>query len=62
MKNLERSHHDWENFNVGIKEQYAAKFIFFVSGFGFSTWAPMIPIVKENLQIGSDIIGCSFYV
>lgn len=57
MKNLERSHHDWENFNVGIKEQYAAKFIFFVSGFGFSTWAPMIPIVKENLQIGSDIIG-----
>ncbi len=46
-----------ENFSVGLKEQYAARFIFFVSGFGFSTWAPMIPIIKENLQIGSDVIG-----
>lgn len=57
MEKLERKHHDWEDFKVGWKEQYAAKFIFFVSGFGFSTWAPMIPIVKEHLQIGSDIIG-----
>ncbi len=46
-----------ETFNVGLKEQYAARFIFFVSGFGFSTWAPMIPIIKENLHIGSDVIG-----
>ena len=42
---------------VGKKEQYAARIIFFVAGFGISTWAPMIPIIKERLQIGADILG-----
>ena len=46
-----------ESFTVGKKQQYAARFIFFVSGFGFSTWAPMIPIIKERLDIGSDVLG-----
>ena len=44
-------------FKVGKKEQYAARIIFFVAGFGISTWAPMIPIIKERLQIGADILG-----
>ena len=42
---------------VGKKEQYAARIIFFVAGFGISTWAPMIPIIKERLQIGADILA-----
>lgn len=42
---------------VGKKEQYAARIIFFVAGFGISTWAPMIPIIKERLQIGADVLG-----
>ena len=46
-----------KSFSIGIKEQYAARLIFFISGFGFSTWAPMIPIIKEKLNIGSDVIG-----
>lgn len=41
----------------GEKEQYAARIIFFVAGFGISTWAPMIPIIKERLQIGADVLG-----
>lgn len=46
-----------KDFKVSSKEQYAARIIFFISGFGISTWAPMIPIIKERLQIGSDILG-----
>lgn len=44
-------------FKVGKKEQMAARMAFFISGFAVSTWAPMIPAVKEKLQIGADILG-----
>ena len=44
---------------VGKKEQYAARIIFFVAGFGISTWAPMIPIIKERLQIAYSWIVCT---
>lgn len=44
-------------FNVGKKEQTAARMAFFISGFTVATWAPMIPAVKEKLQIGADILG-----
>lgn len=30
---------------------------FFISGFAVATWAPMIPAVKDKLQIGADILG-----
>lgn len=54
MSNIESN---LSNFHVGKKEQFAARIIFFVSGFGISTWAPMIPIIKERLGIGADILG-----
>ena len=44
-------------FKAGIKEQYAARCSFFLAGFTVSTWAPMIPAVKERLQIGDDVLG-----
>ena len=44
-------------FKVGKKEQMAARMAFFISGFAVSTWAPMIPVVKEKLQIGADVLG-----
>ena len=44
-------------FKVGKKEQMAARMAFFISGFAVSTWAPMIPAVKEKLQIGADVLG-----
>lgn len=30
---------------------------FFISGFAVATWAPMIPAVKDKLQIGADVLG-----
>lgn len=44
-------------FNVGKKEQTAARMAFFISGFTVATWAPMIPAVKGKLQIGADVLG-----
>ena len=49
--------HNGENFKVGLKEQMAARIIFFVSGFAIATWAPMIPLVKDRLNIGADVLG-----
>lgn len=42
---------------VGKKEQYAARMAFFIPGFAISTWAPMIPMIKERLHIEADIWG-----
>ena len=44
-------------FKVGKKEQYAARMAFFIPGFAISTWAPMIPMIKERLHIEADILG-----
>lgn len=44
-------------YKVGEKEQMAARMAFFISGFAVTTWAPMIPAVKDKLQIGADILG-----
>lgn len=44
-------------FKVGKKEEYAAKMAFFIPGFALSTWAPMIPMVKERLNLGADVLG-----
>lgn len=44
-------------YKVGKKEQMAARMAFFISGFAVATWAPMIPAVKDKLQIGADVLG-----
>lgn len=45
------------DFKVGRNEQMAARMAFFISGFAVATWAPMIPAVKDKLQIGADVLG-----
>ena len=44
-------------YKVGKKEQMAARMAFFISRFAVATWAPMIPAVKDKLQIGADVLG-----
>ena len=47
--------------NSGKKEQkwqqWAAKALFFVGGFGAATWAPLVPLIKMRLQLSEDILG-----
>lgn len=35
----------------------ATRLLFFVAGFGYSCWAPLVPFVKIRLGIGDDILG-----
>ena len=45
------------NITVGKGELYAAHLAFFLPGFAIATWAPMIPMVKERLNIEADVLG-----
>lgn len=38
-------------------QQWAAKALFFVGGFGCASWAPMVPMLKERLALTEDVLG-----
>ncbi|WP_429818941.1 MFS transporter [Ensifer sp. B1-9] len=35
----------------------ATRLVFFATGFGMGTWAPIVPIVKERLGLGEGLLG-----
>ena len=43
--------------NLEVMQQHATRAIFFISGFGAATWAPLIPVIRERLAIGENILG-----
>ena len=42
---------------IGDHEANATRAIFFVSGFGAASWAPLVPVLRERLAIGDDLLG-----
>ena len=42
---------------IGNREAHATRAIFFVSGFGAASWAPLVPVLRERLVIGDDLLG-----
>ncbi len=42
---------------IGEVQKHATRGIFFISGFGAATWAPLVPVLRERLNIGEDILG-----
>ncbi len=40
-----------------IKAKRATKIVFFICGLGLSSWAPMVPFVKQNLNIDETELG-----
>lgn len=42
---------------IGDCEANATRAVFFVSGFGAASWAPLVPVLRERLAIGDDLLG-----
>ena len=42
---------------IGEREAHAARAFFFVGGFGSASWAPLVPLLRERLMIGDDVLG-----
>jgi predicted MFS family arabinose efflux permease len=42
---------------VGRREQIATRIVFFVSGFGMSAWAPLVPFAQQRAAIAEDTLG-----
>lgn len=42
---------------IGIREARATRAFFFIGGFGSASWAPLVPLLRERLAIGDDVLG-----
>lgn len=42
---------------IGMSEVHAARAFFFIGGFGTATWAPLVPLLRERLMVGDDVLG-----
>lgn len=42
---------------IGMCEVHAARAFFFIGGFGTATWAPLVPLLRERLMVGDDVLG-----
>ena len=42
---------------IGMCEVHAARAVFFIGGFGTATWAPLVPLLRERLMVGDDVLG-----
>ena len=42
---------------IGMREVHATRAFFFIGGFGTATWAPLVPLLRERLMVGDDVLG-----
>ena len=42
---------------IGGREAHATRAFFFIGGFGSASWAPLVPVLRERLAIGDDVLG-----
>jgi permease of the major facilitator superfamily protein len=43
--------------NIGDTQAHAVRAFFFIGGFGSASWAPLVPLLRERLAIGDDVLG-----
>lgn len=39
------------------RREQAARAIFFISGFGTASWAPLVPVLKERMALDENVLG-----
>ena len=42
---------------IGAREAHATRAFFFIGGFGSASWAPLVPVLRERLAIGDNVLG-----
>ncbi len=42
---------------VSSQQVWATRLFFFLAGFGIASWAPLVPLLRERLQITDDVLG-----
>lgn len=42
---------------IGSREAHAVRAFFFIGGFGSASWAPLVPLLRQRLAIGDDVLG-----
>ena len=42
---------------IGMREVHATRAFFFIGGFGTAAWAPLVPLLRERLMVGDDVLG-----
>ena len=42
---------------IGERDEHATRAFFFIGGFGSASWAPLVPVLRERLAIGDDVLG-----
>ena len=48
---------NFNNNSLQSMQQLSTRAIFFISGFAWASWAPLIPVLKQKLAIGDDTLG-----
>ena len=46
-----------ERYAAGTWRRHSTRALFFIGGFGTASWAPLVPLLRERLAIGEDVLG-----